>query len=154
MSDAWEVIKADPLGFWLVPVGSKDPTEWAWMEEKDPAEEIERLRKTIECVEHEVALVYDHLTGGKISKCNTAARYVIEAVEERQNSWTDELIAEAMQEKNAEIERLREHVAELEKALRLLRDTVHEIAEWEKLDGFAEAYDMCRALAVIRGEDE
>jgi len=108
MSDAWEVIKADPLGFWLVPVGSKDPTEWAWMEEKDPAEEIERLRKTIECVEHEVALVYDHLTGGKISKCNTAARYVIEAVEERQNSWTDELIAEAMQEKNAEIERLRE----------------------------------------------
>ena len=53
-----------------------------------------------------------------------------------------------------EIERLRERVGELEKALRLLRDTVHEIAEWEELDGFAEAYDMCRALAVIRGEDE
>ena len=76
-------------------------------------EEIERLRETIECVEHEVALVYDHLTGGKISKCNTTARYVIDAVEERQNSWTDELIAEAMQEKNDEIERLRERVSYL-----------------------------------------
>ena len=54
-----------------------------------------------------------------------------------------------------EIERLREHVAELEKALRFLRDTVHEIAEWEELDGFAEAYDMCRALAeIIGGEDD
>jgi len=76
-------------------------------------EEIERLRETIECVEHEVALVYDHLTGGKISKCNTTARYVIDAVEERQNSWTDELIAEAMQEKNDEIVRLRERVSYL-----------------------------------------
>jgi len=54
-----------------------------------------------------------------------------------------------------EIERLRERVGELEKALRLLRDTVHEIAEWEELDGFAEAYDMCRALAeIIGGEDD
>ena len=54
-----------------------------------------------------------------------------------------------------ENERLRERVGELEKALRLLRDTVHEIAEWEELDGFAEAYDMCRALAeIIGGEDD
>ena len=76
-------------------------------------DEIESLRTTIEAVEREVALVYDHLTGGKFSKCNTKAQHVIDAAEESQKTWTDELIAEAVEEKNDEIERLRERIKNL-----------------------------------------
>ena len=77
-------------------------------------DEIESLRTTIEAVEREVALVYDHLTGGKFSKCNTKAQHVIGAAEESQKTWTYELIAEAVEEKNDEIERLRERVVKVE----------------------------------------
>jgi hypothetical protein len=45
--NGWEVIEADPDGFWLVPPGSTDPDDWAWMEQDDPADEIERLRGRI-----------------------------------------------------------------------------------------------------------
>jgi len=77
------------------------------MNDYDDAMCITALRKEIETIEHEVSLVYDHVTGGKFSKCNTIAQCVIDAAEESQKSWTDELIAEAVEEKDAEIERLK-----------------------------------------------
>lgn len=58
-------------------------------------------------IEHEVAMVYDHLTFGKFSKANTMAQYVIEAVEEQQRKDSEEDIKEAVLASEAECERLR-----------------------------------------------
>jgi len=100
------------------------------------ADEIKRLRDSL-----------DKALGFRVDLKDSSSGSALDAL--------DAMIDQRGKERDDEIERLREHVAELEKALRLLRDTVHEIAEWEELDGFAEAYDMCRALAeIIGGEDD
>ena len=45
----YEVTTADPGGYWLIPHGSSNPDEWAFMELPNPVEELARL--TAELVE-------------------------------------------------------------------------------------------------------
>lgn len=45
--------------------------------------ERDALQETLSTVESEVAIVYDTITGGKFSKCNTVAQHVIDEVEAR-----------------------------------------------------------------------
>ena len=70
---------------WLNPSNDVIEARRIGYQERDAevADEIESLRAELESVEHEVAIVYDNLTCGKFSKCNTIAQYVIDAVDER-----------------------------------------------------------------------
>ena len=98
MSDTWEVIRADPEGFWLMPVGSKDLTEWAWMEEEDPTEEIERLRDSL-----------DKALGFRVDLKDSSSGSALDAL--------DAMIDQRGKERDDEIERLSQSVCVLEKSL-------------------------------------
>lgn len=67
-------------------------------------EEIRRpVQDTLTVVEHEVAQVYCHFTGGKLSKCNTDHTQVISVIEDEYSGWLSPSEAETLR---AEIDRL------------------------------------------------
>lgn len=68
----------------------------------DRIAELEADLEDSQMVIREVALVYDHITGGRISKCNTVASAVIGEADE----LTEQAIREAVAELEAENSRL------------------------------------------------
>lgn len=73
--------------------------------------EVEELRETIEEIEHEVSLVYCHITDNKISKPNTLASHVIQEADDSYHRYYSE-----------QIEGLQKIARELEDALRIIAD--------------------------------
>jgi len=50
----YEVVTADPEGYWLCPSGVIDPALWTWMRLPSPVDEIDRLRRIPETASKEV----------------------------------------------------------------------------------------------------
>ena len=50
----YEVVTADPEGYWLCPLNVTDPALWAWMLLPSPVDEIDRLRRIPETASREV----------------------------------------------------------------------------------------------------
>jgi len=75
--------------------------------------ELESERADIAAIAHEVSLVYDELTNGRVSKPNTHASSVIAEAWDVQQQELDEAIAEIEQERDAALKQ----VSELESRL-------------------------------------
>ena len=62
---------------------------------KEVRQERDAIQETLTAVEHEVAIVYYHITGSRISKCNTLASVVISEADELAEKDIDGAVAEA-----------------------------------------------------------
>ncbi len=87
---------------------------------KELEKEVEELQKTIDFVEGEVAKVYCHITGGKLSKANYYAQGVISEADQYYQDFTDE----ELEAKDKEIAELQKTVAVMREALKLARPHV------------------------------
>lgn len=68
--------------------------------------QLEESRKALDFIEGEVAKVYCHITGGKLSKANYYAQGVISEADEYSQKFTDDEVEHATKELSAEVERL------------------------------------------------
>lgn len=89
--------------------------EWE-QEIKELRQQLDDEQHDLELIVSEVSMAYDAVTGGKLSKPNTAYHYVIEAVDE----ITDIRIAEAE-------EPLKDQIKDLAEANKVLYEALEEI---------------------------
>lgn len=98
--DFGRVFKWDPLvaDRWGTPSSHQFAVRRLVAEIAALREESERQRAEFEAIEHEVALVYDHITGGRCTKPNTIAVQVIAEADEHYQRYADEQEKDARDE--------------------------------------------------------
>jgi hypothetical protein len=93
---------------------------WAPIVIKDGVLDLDQVKKELadyHDIMGEVSEVYDHVTGGRISKINTLAFHVISAADELEAERTAEAIKDALP-----IKQIRERLAQHQENLRLWQD--------------------------------
>ena len=76
-------------------------------------QERDAIQETLAAVEHEVAIVYCHITGSRISKCNTLASVVISEADDFVQKDIDEAVKEAAEQAEARVAALEGQYYEL-----------------------------------------
>ncbi|HET6496411.1 MAG TPA: hypothetical protein VFH61_13720 [Thermoleophilia bacterium] len=97
---------------------TREETEFIVGKLAQAEQERDAIQETLAAVEHEVAIVYCHITGSRISKCNTLASVVISEADDFVQKDIDEAVKEAAERAEARAERL-------EKAMRQARSEDH-----------------------------
>ena len=96
-------------------IATREETEFIVGKLAQAEQERDAIQETLAAVEHEVAIVYCHITGSRISKCNTLASVVISEADDFVQKDIDEAVKEAA-------ERAEARVAALVKRLDLTAD--------------------------------
>jgi len=82
---------------------TREETEFIVGKLAQAEQERDAIQETLAAVEHEVAIVYCHITGSRISKCNTLASVVISEADDFVQKDIDEAVKEAAEQAEARV---------------------------------------------------